>query len=250
MMISLVNLLTSGIDDTWVQHVIRAINRQVAEDFAPHWHWTARVRLEGPHGKLNLKTLRELRGDAIIYLAKNSDDREVRDAVGYHATDLRGVPYGVVFCDVAAALKEPWSATLSHEVLELVGDANNNTFAAGPHPDPKQKGRTVLHWYEMCDAVQAETYEIDDVVVSNFVLPLYFTPNDEVGSRNDFLGTTRSDGTRLRSFGVNPGGYVGYLDPVDNSHATYEADAAANKRHKIKAKFSGTMRRAMRRPLP
>ena len=39
----------------------------------------------------------------------------------------------------------------------------------------------------MCDAVQAETYEIDEVDVSNFVLPLYFTGGDELGGRNDFL---------------------------------------------------------------
>src|SRR5436190_15611976 len=29
--------------------------------------------------------------------------------------------------------------------------------------------------YEMCDAVQDESYEVDGVEVSNFLLPLYFT---------------------------------------------------------------------------
>ena len=36
-------------------------------------------------------------------------------------------------------------------------------------------------WYEMCDAVQAEKYTIDEIEVSNFVLPLYFTKKEESG---------------------------------------------------------------------
>src|SRR5207244_13483369 len=50
------------------------------------------------------------------------------------------------------------------------------------------------HWYEMCDAVQDESYEIDGVAVSNFVLPLYFTGGNEKGGRNDFLGKTHLAG--------------------------------------------------------
>ncbi|MGH7182247.1 MAG: hypothetical protein ACREJN_09760 [Nitrospiraceae bacterium] len=76
-------------------------------------------------------------------------------------------------------------------------------LAQGPHP--AEPSKSVFHWYEMCDAVQTETYEIDGVAVSNFVLPLYFTGGDEVGGRNDFLGRSYK-GKTLRSFGVNPGG--------------------------------------------
>jgi hypothetical protein len=34
-----------------------------------------------------------------------------------------------------------------------------------------------------------------------------------VGGRNDFLGT-RYGGRSLTSFGINPGGYVGFFDPL------------------------------------
>jgi hypothetical protein len=64
----------------------------------------------------------------------------------------------------------------------------------------------------MRDAVQAETYKIDGVEVSNFLLPLYFTGSEEVGGRNDFLGNSHK-GKTLQSFGVNPGGYIGFFDP-------------------------------------
>src|SRR5436853_495964 len=77
--------------------------------------------------------------------------------------------------------------TLSHEALELLADPEANLLVQGPHPSrPRHK---VFHWFEMCDAVQDEHYLIDDVPVSNFVLPLYFTSSDERGGRNDFLGT-------------------------------------------------------------
>ena len=69
----------------------------------------------------------------------------------------------------------------SHEALELVGDSEVNLLVQGPHlADAK---RTVFDWYEMCDEVQAETYEIDGVVVSNFLLPLYFTRGEEKNGR-------------------------------------------------------------------
>ena len=113
----------------------------------------------------------------------------------------------------------------------------------------------VFHWYEMCDAVQAERYEIHGVPVSNFVLPLYFTFDSEQGSRNDFLSTTRNDGSRLPSFGINPGGYVGFYDPRLDDHDTHFADAQARLRAEIKSRV-GFARRGSRyksqvsKPLP
>jgi hypothetical protein len=123
----------------------------------------------------------------------------------------------------------------------------------GPHPNPEQKGRMVFHWYEMCDAVQAERYDVQGVPVSNFVLPLYFTVDSEKGSRNDFFATTRSDGSRLPSFGLNPGGYIGFQELDD--HDTYFADAVARRRVEIKSQL-GFARRGIRyksqvtKPLP
>ena len=70
----------------------------------------------------------------------------------------------------------------------------------------------MFHWFEMCDAVQSESYVIDGKTVINFVLPLYFTASHERGSRNDFLGAV-TNGTTLRSFDVDPGGYINFFDP-------------------------------------
>lgn len=232
MKISLVNMTKTR--DAEVQHVVRAINMQCFE-FFDHWGIMSRVRLEGRRGvKPNFEKLAELRGDAIIYLLSKADDS---GALGWHDANLAGVPYGVVFLDIAEQLDEPWTVTLSHEVLELVLDPHVNRLAAGPHPtDPR---RTVFHWMEACDAVQAESYHIEGVAVSDFLLPLYFTPQAEPGSRHSHLGVD------VESFGVAAGGYIGFYDPELHGHDTHFADAVAGKRAKTKAQ-AGLARRAQR----
>jgi hypothetical protein len=231
MTISLINHTNGKIPDEEVQCVIRAVNRQVAEDFEPYWGYGARLRLEGKVGKApNKQTLSDMRGDSVIYLW---DKMDIDDAVGYHDTNFRGIPYGFVFLEVAKKLGEPWSVTLSHEVLELVGDPMVNLLVQGPHP--AKAGKMVFHWFEMCDAVQDETYEIDGVRVSNFVLPSYFTDGEQAGSRNDFLGRLHG-GKALLSFGVSEGGYLGFYDPELNDYDSFAPSLKARRRLEIKSK--------------
>lgn len=230
MLISIVNR-SKTLSDELVLNAIRAINRQITEDFEPYWCFGAKLRLEGAVGNVpNKQKLLELRGDAILYLW---DETDVEDALGYHDTSNGGVPYGFIFTDLCKKLKENWTVTLSHEALELIGDAQGNLLVQGPHPaNPKQE---VFHWFEMCDAVQSQTYTIDGIEVANFVLPLYFTVGEQEGGRNDFLGRA-VNGQGLKSFGVSPGGYVGYYDPRARTHNTYAApdDKLAQRRLKIK----------------
>ena len=231
MLISLVNRSGRHSDEK-VQEVVRAINRQIDEDFTPYWSFGARVRLEGAVGKRpNTQSLADMRGDAVIYLW---DKVNLKDALGYHDTNFRGIPYGFVFTDLSENLGEAWTVTLSHEVLELLGDSQANLLVQGPHP--LKPRHTVFHWFEMCDAVQDETYAIDGIEVSNFVLPSYFTEGEQEGARNDFLGRVHKKGA-LKSFGINPGGYVGFYDPAlkDNDQVSAPADKRALKRLAVKA---------------
>jgi hypothetical protein len=226
MLISVINY--SNIPDEEVQAGIRAINRQIANDFAPYWGFGGQLRLEGGIGRVpDQQNLSELRGEAMIYLY---DDLNVSNAFGSHGKNFRGVPFGFVFTALCAQLNEPWSITLSHEALELLGDPQGNLLAQGPHPGHPQQ--TVFHWFEMCDAVQSEWYLIDGIPVSNFVLPAYFTNGDEPGTRNDFLGRRDGYGNSLHSFGIKPGSYIGYFDPQINGMATWSVygDSLANDR--------------------
>jgi hypothetical protein len=215
MLISVVNYSTLSDED--VQIAIRAVNRQIAEDFAPYWGFGGKLRLEGGVGRVpDQQNLSELRGDAMLYLYDNTDPQ---GALGSHGQSARGVPYGFVFADLCLRLGDPWSMTLSHEALELLADPRGNLLARGPHPgDPT---REVFHWFEMCDAVQNEWYWVDGCKVSNFVLPSYFTPGEELAGRNDFLGRKDANGNGLLSFGTNPGGYIGFYDPQINGTASW-----------------------------
>jgi hypothetical protein len=244
MIISVVNRSKQVSDDHLLQ-VIRAVNRQVREDFEPYWSMGATLRLEGRHGKrVDKLRLPELRGDAVLYLA---DDADVADAIGYHDENARGIPFGFIFTEVAKRMGEDWSVTLSHEALELIGDPLANLLVSGPHPHEHRK---VFYWVEMADPVQSDVYEIEGVKVSNFLLPSYFDISAQPGGRHDFLGAMH-DGKTLVPFGINPGGYLGYFDPKlgkDVTIANY-LDEHAKKRLNLK-KHYGIGRRKLQRHAP
>lgn len=230
MIISLINR-SKELGDAEVQTAIRAVNRQIAEDFEPYWSFGAKLRLEGAVGKrVSRHDLTDMRGDAILYLVDEADESA---AFGWHDRNYHDIPYGFVFLDLCREFGENWTVTLSHEALELVGDPLANLMVQGP--SPLDRRRKVFHMFEMCDAVQSESYSVDGVAVSNFVLPSYFSPGEQLGRRNDFLGT-RNDGKSLESFGINPGGYVIYFDPTDGRwHSpTLPGDKIAQKRQAAK----------------
>ena len=233
MIISVINH-TKEIPDEEIHAALRSINRQIEFDFTPYWSLGATLRLEGRSGKrVNRETLSDMRGDAVVYLW---DEEDVDAALGYHDRNHRGIPFSFVFSKLAKELGEPWSVTLSHEAIELIGDPQVNLLVQGPHPET---GKKVFHWYELCDAVQAETYMIDEVAVSNFVLPLYFTSGEERAGRNDFLGRRQKDIKSLESFKVKEGGYIGFFNPKKGKDESFMmgGDAVAAERKKIKKRF-------------
>jgi len=233
MIISLINR-SKVIRDESVQQVVRAINRQIREDFEPYWSFGATLRLEGSIGEhASVASLSDMRGDAVLYLV---DGVNSLGAMGWHLANYKDIPYGFVFLGLCEQIKEAWSVTLSHETLELVGDPMTNLLVEGNHPTDRR--RRVFHMFEMCDAVQAESYFIDGVEVSNFVLPSYFSLGEQRGRRNDFLGRAY-DGKTLESFGMNPGGYLNVFNPKTSKweQADYENDKAAQQRKRLKGKL-------------
>src|SRR2546427_8446775 len=88
--ISLINMTNGAVSDELLQSAIRAVNRQIAEDFAPYWGFGAHVRLEGKTGRKRADVdPADMRGDAILYLRKNTD---LSDAEGYPRSPLLGHP--------------------------------------------------------------------------------------------------------------------------------------------------------------
>lgn len=172
--------------------VAHALQRQVLEHFAPApptgWGIPATVRaatVEHPAHP----------SEWVVGLFANADQP---GALGYHDETPDGLPCAKVFPLLDAGDGVAWSVTASHEILELLADPLLGVCFQSPD------GRV---WAgEVCDAVEADHYEIDGVAVSNFVLPSYFQPPKNV-KRFDFLGLC------TEPLQIRPGGYGQTLDP-------------------------------------
>ncbi len=253
MLISVVNR-SKTLADTDLQKAVRAINRQLEEDFYPHWQFGARLRLDSAgrvptqrDRKIDLPTLPGRRGDAVIYIV---DKPTMAATEGYHDDNNADVPFGFVFLNACGDGADDWTVALSHEAIELVGDPLSNLLVQGPHP--KDRRHLVFHQFELCDAVSGEYYEIEGVKVQNFVLPGWFERKVVVGARNDFLGRAEP-GESLAPFTVAPGGYLMFWDdraPAGKKWTPYydtrDGMAARRVAAKLKLKLSRLRRRSKR----
>jgi hypothetical protein len=191
---------TSTLNDQKAQEAIRAVNRQVIEDFAPIWGYGRLLKLHAvdfdPADPDSLAP-QKVPADSAMYLV---DEASLPGALGFHDLNTRDVPVGFVF----VLNPNDWTVTLSHEVLELILDPTVNIFVPGP--DPRNPNNIVLHTYEVCDAVERISYTIDEIAVSDFLTPSYFTIGDAPGTRNDFLGVG------VPSFGVTENSHIAFFD--------------------------------------
>jgi hypothetical protein len=162
-----------------------AIGRQIQRDFAPIWGITGTVDAFGadadiPHGYIRVRIKAHL--------------ADAPDLEGYH-TDVHHQPYALV------AYTKDWTVTVSHEVLELLGDPFGNTLVSAT---VKDKRVSILK--ELCDPCEGVTYDINGVQVSDFLLPEWYGDNNNI-SRTSFRSLR---GVRE----VWRGGYYSYLDPL------------------------------------
>ena len=95
--------------------------------------------------------------------------------LGFHTEDQGGKLWGVVAAkpeldNGAQVTTGDWSVSsvLSHEVLEMFVDPNCNLWA--------NDGKGSAYSFEVCDPVEAPSYAVNGVSVSNFVTPSWFDP--------------------------------------------------------------------------
>jgi len=204
MILTIVNL-ASQIAPAEFLSAVAAIGRQVTEDFSPEWAIDASLRTATLNLVLGKDAPINGKHDAIIYVGDSSQDPTtgVSGALGYHSRSYKNVPYGFVYLDICRRYGEVWTCTLSHEVLELLGDPTAVMTVSGPAPGGRPG--SVYYDLEVCDPTQGDSYSIDGVTVSNFVGRAYF--NLPGGS-----GTTNYLKLSLSPFGVRPKGYFQYED--------------------------------------
>jgi hypothetical protein len=123
--------------------------------------------------------------------------------LGFHTEDQGGKLWGVVAAkpeldNGAQVLTGDWSVSsvLSHEVLEMYVDPNCNLWA--------NDGNGSAYSFEVCDPVEAPSYTVSGVSVSNFVTPSWFDPLAPATAQFDKLGQLKT------AFSILKGGYVVY----------------------------------------
>ena len=192
--IAIVNVSTV-VTDADFKKVIPALQKQVTRDFAPAWGFDADLRILPANGALA----------ANEWLLAILDDSDQAGALGYHDVTKQGRPLGKVFAKTDKQFGEQWSATASHELLEMLADPNINLTVF--EEDTGAAGR--LYAYEVCDACEAEqfSYKIDGVLLSDFVFPSWFESFRKAGS-------TQFDFTKgiKKPFELLKGGYIGVYD--------------------------------------
>jgi hypothetical protein len=158
------------ITDGEVASLLPAVQKQVDEHFAPAWGTGARlVFAAGETPKESYQ----------IVIYETVKDEEDRGYLGYHFSP-EGYPVASIFAKDDVEKDKTISVTLSHEVLEMLIDPACNLYAYRP---PAVGRPERIYFYEVCDAVQSQHYDIDGVTVCDFVYPEWFEHNWPAGSR-------------------------------------------------------------------
>src|SRR5713226_9594498 len=155
--------LSSMVADENVAAVVSALQKQVLEQVTAFWP-VADARI------VFLPATKPEQADPASWLCSVLDDPDQADSLGYHDKTPAGLPFIKVFVKPTKEAGVSLSSVLSHEIVEELINSEIDSLALIDNSD----GTGALVPQEGCDAVQANTYEVDGVEVSNFVLPSYF----------------------------------------------------------------------------
>ena len=100
---------------------------------------------------------------AVVFL----DDADQPGALAYHDLTPDGLPLSKVFVRTTINNGDLVSVSTSHELVEMLVDPAINIMTTGP--DSK-----ATYAYETADPVEALTFKVNDIPMSDFVYPAYF----------------------------------------------------------------------------
>jgi hypothetical protein len=185
--------------DTQVAAVVPALQTQVHRDFAPPWGIDADLTFV-PKNKTP---------DPKSWWLTVLDNSDQAGALGYHDVTNTGLPIGKIFAATDKEYNSQWTVTASHELLEMLGDPEINLSVFVQNSNTA--GR--LFAYETADACEADGdgYEINGVLVSDFVYPAWFEGSSKKGTQFDYRKLIK------KPFELRPGGYIGYFDVASGS---------------------------------
>jgi hypothetical protein len=128
---------------------------------------------------------------AMVFL----DDADQDGALAYHDLTPDGLPESKVFVRTTLENGDLVSVSASHELVEMLVDPAINLMSTGP--DPK-----TVYAYESADPVEALSFAVNNIAMSDFVYPSYFEDFRKAGSvKFDALGKVK------KPFQILSGGY-------------------------------------------
>jgi len=165
--------------------LISAMQTYVTEHVAPVWGTPAKL----------FKSMDFVK-DAWAMVFLDSSDQPGAEA--YHELTPDGLPLSKVFVKTILANKDLVSVAASHELVEMLVDPAINMVTTGPYlqttyqhenTDPKDEvilyesaDEITLYAYESADPVEALSFKVNGVEMSDFVYPAYFEAFREPGS--------------------------------------------------------------------
>jgi hypothetical protein len=108
---------------------------------------------------------------AMVFL----DDADVANALAYHDLTPDGLPVSKVFVRTTLKNHDLVSVSASHELVEMLVDPAINMMTTGP--DPK-----AVYAYESADPVEALSFKVNGIPMTDFVYPAYFEAFHKAGS--------------------------------------------------------------------
>jgi hypothetical protein len=187
---------SAAVSDDEVRKVVAALQKQLDRDFAPAW---------GIDAELTFVAKGDEPEPGSWWLVIE-DEGQYPGVLGYHNVTPEGLPQVRISVTAARQGFLAWTMAASHDLMEMLVDPQVNLTvlelgSSGTH------GR--LYMREVCDPVSnvQMAYEIDGVVVSNFVYPAWFEAFRKPGSAQ-FDHCNRL----TESFQCAPGCYMSVFD--------------------------------------
>lgn len=174
----------------------QAVASQIQLDVAPLWN-------RAPAAVIFYTDPSAIPSGAHVITLTDTIKDQPAGVLGYHTEEQGGKLLGIVAAEPELSnggqvTTGDWSVSsvLSHEVLEMFVDPNCNLWS--------NDGKGSIYTFEVCDPVEAPSYTVNGVSVSNFVTPAWFDPLAGAGAQFDKLGLLKAP------FAMLKGGYIVY----------------------------------------
>lgn len=179
-----------------------ALNVQVTRDLPQYWNIKATVSYRPDAHSIP-------QGMWPVQLVKSLPPGEG----GFHMTQ-HNQPYSKV---IATPGSDDWTIDASHETLEMLVDPYGNRLqtsnavgVSGKHiKDGVGKYEYLVEACDPCEA-NSHAYQIDGIMVSDFITPNFYDPDPVSNVRYSFTGAIKSPR------GILPGGYISWVNPKTN----------------------------------